>query len=229
MAAFIWAAGAFAGTATHHPEWGTVLDRFVDDAGRVDFAAIRSSSGALRAQVEFVGRTAPESLESPDAAMAFLLNSYNCLAMSHAALSGLEPASKVRFFFLSRHTVGGRRLSLRALENDLIRTRGDPRVHFALNCMVRGCPRLPRQPFRAEDLQARLNRAAVEFFAAERHVRVDDREKTVHFSSILKWYREDFLERAPSLIEYANRYREDKIPAGYRVEFLPYDWTLNQR
>ena len=38
----------------------------------------------------------------------------------------------------------------------------------------------------------------------------------------------DFLKKAPSLIAYANRYREAKIPDSYRVEFIPYDWTLNQ-
>jgi hypothetical protein len=93
--------------------------------------------------------------------------------------------------------------------------------------MVRGCPRLPRAPFSAGELDPVLDAAAREFFADPRHVRVEgDR---VLFSSILKWYDEDFLAEAPSLIAYANRYRAEPLPAELEVGFLDYDWTLNER
>jgi len=46
-------------------------------------------------------------------------------------------------------------------------------------------------------------------------------------SQILQFYTEDFTKKASSLIAYVNQYREDKIPAGWKVEFIPYDWTLN--
>ena len=215
--------------AAYHQAWERVLGRFVDDEGRVDFKAIRESPDALRDQIAFVAKTDPESFATQEAKLAFLINAYNGLAMSHAAHSGLDPSSKVRFFFLSKHEVGGRRMSLHALENGVIRPMGEPKVHFALNCMVRDCPRLPREPFRADSLKAQLNRAAVEFLNSEKHVRVDDGRGAASLSSILKWYKEDFLAQAPTLLDYANRYREKKIPPEYKVEFIPYDWTLNQR
>lgn len=28
---------------------------------------------------------------------------------------------------------------------------------------------------------------------------------------------------------YANRYRDENVPEDYRVRFIPYDWTLNQK
>ena len=45
-------------------------------------------------------------------------------------------------------------MSLYTFENEVIRPLGEPRVHFALNCLVRGCPRLPPTPFVAERLDA---------------------------------------------------------------------------
>ena len=42
-------------------------------------------------------------------------------------------------------------MSLYTLENDVIRPLGDERVHFALNCMVVSCPRLPRVAFTQYD------------------------------------------------------------------------------
>ena len=95
--------------------------------------------------------------------------------------------------------------------------------------MVRGCPRLPREPFEGARLEAQLETAARLFFAEERNVRLDPAAKTVHFSEILRFYTKDFLAKAPSLIPYANLYRDDPIPADWRVEFIPYDWTLNSQ
>jgi len=70
------------------------------------------------------------------------------------------------------------------------------------------------------------------FFSEEpRNVDVREAEKTVRFSSILKFYTKDFLvpnTDAKTLIEYANKYRERKIPEGFEVKWIPYDWTLNQ-
>jgi hypothetical protein len=151
--------------------------------------------------------------------------------MYNAVRSGIPEeldSRKVKFFYRDRFELGGRRISLYALENQVIRPLGDPRVHFALNCMARSCPRLPKEPFRAETLDADLDRLAREFCNDPRNAAVDPAAKVVRFSEILKFYTEDFLKAAPSLVAYANRYRDEKIPEDYRVEFIPYDWTLNR-
>ena len=59
-------------------------------------------------------------------------------------------------------------MSLYTYENDVIRPLGDPRVHVSLNCMVRGCPRLPRSPFSGKVLQKQLEALAIEFFNEKR-------------------------------------------------------------
>lgn len=104
---------------------------------------------------------------------------------------------------------------------------GDERIHFALNCMAAGCPRLPRVAFSTARLDAALEREARLFLDERRNVQVDAATRTVRLSSIFKWYAEDFLAAAPTLIAYVNRYRGERIPDDYRVEFIPYDWTLN--
>ena len=105
----------------------------------------------------------------------------------------------------------------------------DPRVHFALNCMVKGCPRLPREPFEASRLDAQLDAAARLFFSEARNVELRPEKKVVRFSEILRFYPKDFLARAPTLIAYANQYRVEKIPTDWKVEFIPYDWKLNKQ
>jgi hypothetical protein len=78
-----------------------------------------------------------------------------------------------RFFRLSKVTVGGRSMSLSSYENAVIRPLGEPRVHFALNCLARSCPRLPQEAFDADALEAQLESAAREFLNDPRNVRID--------------------------------------------------------
>ncbi len=115
------------------------------------------------------------------------------------------------------------------LENKVIRPIGDPRVHVVLNCMARGCPRLPREPFRADMLDPELEACAQYFFNEERNVQLEPNKQTVRLSQILQFYTNDFLKKAPSLIAFVNKYREAKIPEGWKVEFIPYDWQLNSQ
>ena len=204
--------------------WQRVLERFVDDQGRVDYAGLAREPADLRRFVSWIHAVGIE--RQP---LAFHLDAYNALAMYNALARGV-PASldgfeRVRFFYLGRFELAGRSVSLYAYENEVIRKFGDPRVHFALNCMAAGCPRLPRTPFLAGALDEALEREALRFLNEARNVQVDHAARTVRLSAILDWYAEDF----PPLLPYVNRYRAERIPEDYRVAFIPYDWTLNAR
>jgi Protein of unknown function, DUF547 len=211
--------------------WDAVLARHVDAQGRVDFEGLRRAPAPLAAVVAGIARVSPKShperFPTKDAAKAYWLNAYNALAMYGAASGRSEPESKLRFFYLTKYTLGGERMSLYALEKDIVRKLGDARVHFALNCMVRSCPRLPREPFSAARLEAQLDAAAREFRGSARHVQVEAQERVVRVSKILDWYEDDFLAEAPSLLAYVNRFRTHKVPEDFEVEHLPYDWTVN--
>ena len=206
--------------------WERVLAEYVDEAGRIDFDSLPVGSLDLNRWVAWLALEKNQDL-SGDAKLAYMINGYNGLAMYNAIHASAKPSSMADFFYFHRLVFEGKEISLYTLENEYIRTLGDPRVHFALNCMVRSCPRLPQEPFRAEELDAQLEAAAREFLGDPRHVRLDAAEETVWFSAILDWYEEDFLAEAPSLIDYVNRYRDEPIPAGWDHEFSEYDWSLN--
>lgn len=218
--------------------WARVLDTYVDDRGLVNFAALNANPKDLEGYVNYIARVSPETspklFPSADSKMAHYLNAYNALSMYNVLLKRIPQdnntlSKRVRFFYETSFEIGGKRLSLYSYENDLIRKLGDPRVHVALNCMAMSCPRLPRKPFTGDKLQAQLDAQAVEFYNENRNVRVNPATKTVHFSEILDFFTEDFLVKAPSLIAYANQYRKEKIPADYRVDFIPYNWTINNQ
>lgn len=217
--------------------WARVLSRHVDDQGRVDFAGLAGDDADLRRWVAQIAAEAPNNaparFASPEAVLAFHLNAYNGLAMYAVLAAGiperLDLADRLRFFKLTRVVVGGTAISLYDYENNVIRPLGDPRVHVALNCMAASCPRLPRHPFAAADLDATLDAAAREFFNDPRHVAVDAPARQVRVSAILDFFPEDFLAVAPSLLAYVNRYRATPVPDDFSLGFLPYDWTINRQ
>lgn len=215
--------------------WAAVLRGFVDERGRVDFERLAADRRDLDTYVAWAYRVGPSSEPAlfpgrPDR-LAYHLNTYNALAMYNVLDAGI-PATlagwrKVPFFYFREVEVGGERMSLYAYENRVIRPLGEPRVHFALNCMAVACPRLPRTPFTAAALDAELDRETRQFFAEPRNLTVDDAARRVRVSEILSFYTEDFLAAASSLVAYISRYSDPPIPESYEIEFIPYDWRIN--
>jgi hypothetical protein len=218
--------------------WAQVLTQSVDSRGRVAFKSVSENPASLHRMISYVSQTSPENkpgqFVSSEDRLAYYLNSYNALAM-YGVISYNFPSDfngftdRAKFFAFTDFTIGGREISLYDYENKVIRPLGDPRVHFALNCMVRACPRLPQTPFQAGDLDDTLNSLAREFVNDPRHVQVVESSRRVRLSEILSFYEEDFVnpKTATSLIAYINRYRKKPIDETFTVEFIPYDWTVN--
>ena len=215
--------------------WNEVTTENVTDSGKIDFVAVKAHPEKLKNVVAWVGDHGPKStpalFTTRDAQISYYLNSYNALAMYNAITSSVKPKDKIRFFLLTKMKIDGQQMDLHAYENKVIRPLGEERVHFQLNCMVKGCPRLPNHVIPAENIEQTLADAATLFLNEDRNIEIHADKKTVRVSSILKFYTGDFLKKAPSLIEYANKYRaaDKQIPKDYKVEFIPYNWDLNQK
>jgi hypothetical protein len=245
-----------------HAAFDRVLQRFVTPEGLVDYAGIKAEPADLDSYYALVAAYSPDShpelFPTEAHALAYWLNAYNAVAMRtvvlHYPIGGVGDIkapfpfslipSKSGFFFFQRAMYGGETTSLYYLEHYVVRKRfTEPRVHFALNCASRGCPRLPQRAFTAEALDAQLETEARRFFAEERNLRIDHQTRTVHLSPILDWFESDFTdwyERAypgepGTLLNYAALYAPDETAeqlrraAGYTIRFVPYDWRLNDR
>jgi hypothetical protein len=213
--------------------WARVLATDVDERGRVDFAGLAGHRADLDAYVAHVAATSPDEIVDPKRRLAYLINAYNALSMYGVLDAGipqrLDWLGRLRFFWLQRVVMGGQSISLYDLENQKIRPIGDERVHFALNCMSVSCPRLPRVPFEGAIIDRQLDDAAYGFFAEPRNLSVDAAQREIWLSEILSFYEDDFLRQAPSLADYVDRWRDRKLPTGYKIRFVPYDWTINRQ
>lgn len=217
--------------------WTSVLALHVDDAGRIDFAGLQQDHRDLDRVVAFIAAVdpaaQPQRFPDRESKLAFYINAYNALAMHGVVEDGVPKTlggfRKVRFFYLKKFIIGNKSISLYRFENEVIRPLGEERIHFALNCMVVGCPGLPRVAFSAEVLDRQLDTAARTFIGENRNIRVDPAKREVWLSAIFDFYTKDFLAHAPSLIAYVNRYRDEPVPGNFRLRFSDYDWTVNDR
>ena len=233
-----------------YDDWQTVLQTYVNDTGLVDYTGLASNSGDLDRFLEHVqtqGPTStPEIFPERSDQLAYYINAYNALVFK--GVLGLGPdadtvwgITKTGYGFFARMKIDldQRQTSLKTLEDDDIREGfGDPRIHAALNCASVGCPRLPRESFLPETLDAQLDAAMREFVGEERNCRVDSSAGTVTLSKIFDWFRGDFEgyeakqgDGTGELLDYINRYRsaDAQIPGGLKVKFSSYDKSLNRQ
>ncbi len=233
-----------------YDDWATVLETVVDGKGFVDYDALRADRVALDRflqQLQSQGpETTPELFPNREDQLAYYINAYNALVFE--GVLGLdEDATTVwgfsktgyGFFVKMKVEFDGQKMSLKKLEDDLVREGfKDPRIHAALNCASADCPRLPQEPFLPETLDQQLDAAMQEFVAEERNCKVDTDAGTVTLSKIFDWFRKDFEdypkplgEGGGELLDYVNRYRapDAQIPAGLKIKFASYDKSLNKQ
>ncbi len=233
-----------------HDDWTTVLQRFVDERGNVNYVGLaedREVFDRYIRSIETYGPVAhPDRFPTRNEALAYYINAYNAHVFDAVLDRGPESKSVwrglisgLKFFVRTPIVVGGKSMNLKSLEDRLIRERfHDPRIHAALNCASISCPRLQREAFEAARLDAQLDEAMSEFVGDPRHLRVHPETRMVELSKIFDWFSEDFLdyERSqgnsePRLLDYVNRFRAvgAEIPRDFRVRFLRYDKGINKQ
>lgn len=155
---------------------------------------------------------------------AFWINYYNLRAIRQVVEAGAiaSPMDVPGFFDGKKMTVAGQSLTLNEVENRHLRP--DPRVHFALVCAAKGCPKIRNRAFTPSKVQAQLEAATRRAINDDAWLKVEG--NSVSLSKIFEWYAEDF-GGADQVLTYINRYRKAPLPEGAVLSFYAYDWSLN--
>ncbi len=213
--------------------YATLLGRYVTPSG-VEYKKWHASAADVRALEGVVSGIASEDVAalSGDDRLAFYINAYNAWMLDQVlqaypvdSVTGIAPLWGV--FTNKRIVVAGERMSLNHLEKDIILEEfGDARVHFAINCASRSCPPLLDVPYAGAKLDAQLDEV-VTAGVSENPLTVKVEDGTVQVFEVFKWYEADFA-KAGGTRAFIDRYRDDPLPEGGEIEFMDYDWSLNQ-
>jgi hypothetical protein len=218
-----------------------------DGVNRVRYAAWKASSADMAALDGWIMEAAmrrPSAMGRAEA-FAYWANLYNGLTLQvvlarHPVRSirdirstgvPFDPKGYLGPWRTRLVTVEGRRMSLDDIEHETMRpTFRDPRVHYAVNCASIGCPNLWPEAWRADTLEAALDRAAAAFVNHPRGVTVRPDGQLV-VNSIYHWFREDFGDSEAGVIAHLRRHAAPALAArlgqGTRIADHAYDWSLN--
>ena len=142
----------------------------------------------------------------------------------------------------------GKAMTLNDVEHNVLRKQFDePRIHWGLVCASVGCPNLRAEPYTAERFDEQCREQIEQSLRDPTKFRVDRGRKRVYLSAILKWFAEDFVSsygtdakfgdqnrEVRAVLNFISRYlsRSDQpylAAGGYKVAYLKYDWSLNER
>jgi hypothetical protein len=238
-----------------HPGYDALLKRFVVD-GRVDYQGLRNDRAALDRYLDGLAGISEATFSAWPASerLAFLINLYNAatlkLIIDHYPITRIKDIGSIFKGPWAQPVVRhlGQTITLDTLEHGLVRKQyGEPRIHLALVCAAKSCPPLRSEAYVADRLDAQLDDQSQRFLASPAGLRIDRGGKTVYFSSIFKWYGQDFVDRfspatgfpgldpteravAHFCSGYLSAADGDYLKAGaYSVKYMDYDWALNAK
>jgi hypothetical protein len=235
-----------------HSAWDHVLKEFVNEQGRVDYAALQANPAELNRYVRELAAQSPAShpqhFPTRQSQLAYWINAYNALVMK--GVIEHWPVESVRkigglpysFFWRKKFVLGERKYTLDAIEGIMRTALAEPRIHFALVCGANSCPRLQRQAYTPENTDRLLEEAARFYVNEPRNLRIDPEQNRVTVARILSFYHEDFENyvreknltsiRQP-ILDYIRAYADEEHRRALdalnhpRLEHFDYDWGIN--
>lgn len=233
--------------------YDNILKTHVVD-GRVNYRGLENDSKQLGIFLDSAAKISKEQFRhwSEAEQLALLINLYNAATMQliidHYPVKSIKD---IGGFFkgpwsLKVVRLFGDTITLDNLEHDIIRKRyNEPRIHMALVCAAKSCPPLRSEPYTAEKLNDQLDDQSRRFFSSPAGLAIDQKARVIYFSSIFKWYGEDFVgkfspkdgfkgldETERAVAHFVGLYIDPAEKAflsagGYKIRYLDYDWSLN--
>ena len=222
-----------------HDTWNSLLNQHVNTQGLVDYPGFNRDSLLLTEYVEDLLTAPPnESHWGVNDRLAYWINLYNAATVLLVtrnfpvkSIKDIGPSWQLPRintpWQISWLQINDHQYSLDDLEHSIIRENfEEPRIHFALVCAALSCPSLRNEAYTGEQLEEQLSSQTRTFLRDSKKNLIT--ENTASLSKIFLWYRMDF-EKRQTLTSFLNKYSDIKIHDDVSIDFLEYNWALNQQ
>ncbi|HMB63936.1 MAG TPA: DUF547 domain-containing protein [Eudoraea sp.] len=209
-----------------HSAWNTLLKKYVDTAGNVDYKSLKNDKNKLDEYLGYLAGNVPSGSDEKEK-LAYYINLYNAatvkLILDHYPVKSIKDINAP--WDKKWVHLGEKLVSLGDIEHKILRRMNEPRIHFAINCASYSCPKLLNEAFTSSQLELQLQKAARDFVGdPSRNKIASDR---LQLSNIFKWYIKDFTENS-ALVVYIDQLSDTAIAADAKIDYLKYDWSLNE-
>ncbi|MGM5469513.1 DUF547 domain-containing protein [Flavobacteriaceae bacterium LMO-SS05] len=211
-----------------HSSWDKLLKKYVADNGDVNYKSFKNDAKTLYNYINYLATKVPSKNWSKQEKLAYFINVYNAntikLIIDNYPTKSIKDIS--RPWAKDRIKIGEDNFSLSDIEHNILRKMDEPRIHFAINCASASCPKLLNTAYTSENVEFLLDKAARDFIGDQKKNKLS--ENRVQLSMIFNWYKSDFTNNG-SLIDYINPYSSVKINPKASIDYLDYDWNLNEQ
>lgn len=212
-----------------HSDWDDLLKKYVDQNGLVDYKGFKKDSNLLNAYLQKLSSYKPTNTWSVQELLAYYINLYN--AYTVAAIIKNYPLESIKnidgVWTDGNVPIGNKSLSLGGIENGVLRKMNEPRIHFAINCASISCPKLLSEAYTAAKINEQLEQATLQFINSSKNELDKNNPK---LSSIFKFYPKDFkVNNEQDIIGYINKYSTVQIKTTAPIQYLEYNWGLNEQ
>jgi hypothetical protein len=216
-----------------------LLRKYVNEKGLVNYKGMKTEEKELKKYLDMISSTPPTDRWSKNDQIAYWINAYNAytiqLILNHYPVQSIKDiGSKIKIPFVTTpwankfFKIGGQEMSLDNIEHGTLRKKyNDPRIHFALVCAARSCPRLRNEAYEGNKLTAQLDDQGAEFLNNPAKNAITPQRASL--SKYFNWYKGDWSENGKSIQEWVNRYSKTKITKDRPISYLEYDWALNEQ
>jgi len=234
--------------AFDHKPYDKLLKKYVNEKGGVDYKAFRKNKEdyqSLKTYNQTIFKTDTDQISDMEKKNLYI-NAYNSftlqLILDHYPITSIKKIPKVSgitgFGQWKKELwkINNKKISLDAIEHQILRPMGDPRIHFAINCASISCPNLLNEVFMPRTLDEQLDQVARVFNQSSKGVQVIQKgdRVTLRLSIIYKWFEKDFLVGATDIPTYVAQYASGKnkklILANkekLKIKYMEYNWNLN--
>ena len=219
-----------------HDIWNELTAKHVTPNGRVDYRGFWADSIYFQKYLELLSQNPPNKKNWSEAErLAYWINAYNAFTVklildnypvkSIKELGGGLPfvntSWDIKFFKL-----GGIDFDLNTIEHEILRKQfNEPRIHFAINCASISCPKLRNEAYMADRLEFQLEEQVQDFLLDKtKNIITPNKLK---LSPLFDWFKVDFI-KSGNLQDFVNRHYGEEISPSAKVEFLGYNWSLNE-
>lgn len=210
-----------------HTIWNDLLKKHVSPSGKVDYAGIKKEKDKLYEYMEILEANPPQQSWDKNKQLAYWINVYNAsslkLIIENYPITSITKVAE-KPWDKSVVKIGNNLYTLNQIENEIIRPMfNEPRIHFAVNCGAKSCPKLLNEAYTSEKLDAQLDKVTRAFLNDKGANAIS--EKNVELSKIFEWYKDDF---SSGVIPFINKYSTTPIGDNAKVSYKEYDWNLNE-
>ena len=210
-----------------HSAWTEMLMTYVDAEGYVNYRDWKDNEQALNRYLDYLADNRPVNSWSKNQLLAYYINLYNAatiqLILENYPVKSIKDIP--RPWGKSRVRIGPKKVSLGHIEHQILRKMDEPRIHFAINCASNSCPKIIRQAYEPDILEEQLEQVTRDFLQDPKRNRISPEK--LQLSNVFRWYKKDFTKNG-SLQEYIAPYIAVSVSPQAEIEYLPYDWNLNE-